>query len=308
MGVALSVLGLLESADLCAVERTCSYLRALCVRSSDVLWAPLFHRRFAHHSHGPSLTHGFKHAFAECLRRERVLADVNGPRTPTRPRNSRLARLFSPGAAPNVVSSSRSFVCTFGSVLAASAPHATISVCLLGPLGVGKSSIFARFNGAPFEPLHQTTFGSRFAAPRPLASGVSVSVWDTSGHHRYRPLVTNVIKSCDVLACCFAVDDVESFDGVCEIAKEMCRSSESHALVALVGCKADLPAAVSATQTMQFIESLVGAFPELRVVSTSCSALDNDVEELFNTLARAHTANRERRELISATATAPGAF
>jgi GTPase SAR1 family protein len=333
----LKILSFLDDPrDLCAIESTCRRLRHLAV--SDVVWAPMHHRRFAHHAHPAStLTHGFKRAFVLCSRQQR--------RTAKRTRG--LSRVLLDGAlnlfqsavstnsaqqqanvAVATSSSSQSSMqsdgladATVGAVAPTTElfqcsfqpPHedtaSQMSVVLMGSLRCGKSSVFARFCGAPFDPHEPTTLGARFATRTVGGRALCrVSVWDTSGQHRYRNLLQSYYKEADVAALLFDSTDAESFGVVHELVRDVCGNAASRLLIALVACKTDLPGnVVTDAMMLDLIVEVVREFPEHRVVTFACSALaDNgaSVHELFANLAQAHAQNVERMQMTRQAETA----
>lgn len=189
----------------------------------------------------------------------------------------------------------------------------------MGSLRCGKSSVFARFCGAPFDPNEPTTLGARFATRTVGSTALCrVSVWDTSGQHRYRNLLQVYYKEADVAALLFDRTDAESFAAVHEVVRDVCGNASSRILIALVACKTDLPeSVVTDAMVLDLIVDVVREFPEHRVVTLACSALaDNgaSVHELFANLAHAHAQNAERMLMIrqaetrAALAVAPGAL
>jgi small GTP-binding protein len=343
LDVVLRILGLLDDArDLCAIESTCRRLRHLA--TSDVLWAPLHHRRFAHHAHAAStLTHGFKRAFVLCSRQQRLAAkrtrglsrvlldgalnlfhSVVRPPPPSLSDPSDVANSASDSlvdggssASPGGASADAEFHCSF--VPPREDTASQMSVVLMGSLRCGKSSVFARFCGAPFDPHEPTTLGARFATRTVGATALCrVSVWDTSGQHRYRNLLQAYYKEADVAALLFDSADAESFAAVHELVRDVCGNAAARLLVALVACKTDLPGnVVTDAMLLDLIVDVVREFPEHRVVTFACSALADDgasVHELFANLAHAHAQNVERMQMTrqaetqAALAVAPGAL
>jgi len=115
-------------------------------------------------------------------------------------------------------------------------------IVLIGDSGVGKTSLFQRFDSDTFQEDHIFTVGGAFAKVSIQTENGSIDcgVWDTAGQERFRNVVPMYFQKADYIIVVYDVTNKESFDSVdswIEMAKD---KAPADAKIVLVGNKIDL--------------------------------------------------------------------
>ena len=82
-----------------------------------------------------------------------------------------------------------------------------IKVALIGAAGVGKSSLARLLARESFEHTYTSTIGVNAKFVYLHEEKVKIAVWDLSGQERFKNIIKNFIKTCDMIVFCYAVDD-----------------------------------------------------------------------------------------------------
>ena len=121
---------------------------------------------------------------------------------------------------------------------------------LLGDSSVGKSSIFGRLNGKPFNDLMTSTIGTEKVVinfddveinkKEEIYKNFRIVLFDTAGQERYRAISLNSIKSADGIILMFDLTDQKSYDEISNWVENIKQIQEEDYPMILVGNKCDL--------------------------------------------------------------------
>ncbi len=155
-------------------------------------------------------------------------------------------------------------------------------VLVVGDGGVGKTSLTIRFTTGSFKEDYLPTLGVNFYSKTVDVNGVLVklTVWDTGGQEKFKPLLPNYFKGGQGSLVVFDVTDPETFNNVEEWAKQV-RQYCGDIPIILVGNKIDLSSERKVER-----EAATALANKLNVSYFESSAKENImVEDIFTFLA-----------------------
>lgn len=154
---------------------------------------------------------------------------------------------------------------------------ATVKVVFLGDSGVGKTTIITSFSRNNFISTTPSTVGAAFSQRTVVIDSdpVTLKIWDTAGQERFRSLTPMYYRDAEVAVLVFAVNVLDSFNGLQEWMDELrCETTHMPSLI-IVGSKIDLPRSVQPHQGEAFADQVHGSYIE-------CSAKTKiGIEALF---------------------------
>ena len=111
-------------------------------------------------------------------------------------------------------------------------------IVLLGPSGVGKSSITLRYVKNSFSLHRESTIGAAFLSAPVSYKGrdIQLDIWDTAGQERYNSLAPIYYRGASAAIIVYDITSVDSFHQ----AKRWIRELHDDCIVILVGNKLDL--------------------------------------------------------------------
>jgi len=114
-------------------------------------------------------------------------------------------------------------------------------VLVVGDGGVGKTSLTLRFTTGSFRENYMPTLGVNFYSKTVDVGGILVklTVWDTGGQERFKPLLPNYFKGGQGSLVVFDVTDPESFKSVEKWVEDVKRYCGDVPII-IVGNKIDL--------------------------------------------------------------------
>jgi len=157
-------------------------------------------------------------------------------------------------------------------------------VVLIGDSGVGKSNILSRFTRDEFSLESKSTIGVEFATKSINVNGkiIKLQVWDTAGQERFRAITGAYYRGSTGVIIVFDIAKHESFINIERWLKEVRANADEHAVIAIVGNKADLKhlRAVSKDVVIQYAK-------DNELLLFESSALDGTgINIIFETLAQ----------------------
>ncbi|PFX23834.1 ras-related protein RABE1e-like [Stylophora pistillata] len=165
-------------------------------------------------------------------------------------------------------------------------------IVLAGDLGVGKTSIFRRYDVNKFSEYRESTFGLDKLNKDIEVDGkrLKINVWDTAGMERTRSLTSNYYHNSQAVILVYAIDDMYSLtmlrNWIIDINKDA-----GEALKFLVGNKIDLTeegTQVDKQLADQFCNN--NGITKLYEVSAKTG---KGVREMFDDIAKLLLANKE---------------
>lgn len=137
----------------------------------------------------------------------------------------------------------------------------TVKVILVGPSGVGKTSLIGAYFKQPFDIQTDPTVAPAYSCAdvkRKDGLTVNLQIWDTAGQERFYSVSKLFFRDADVAFVCFEVGDQKSID---DISNWISRVKEEVALckIILVGTKIDLQ---SSESLKKFNEQEIGKLKE----------------------------------------------
>lgn len=169
-------------------------------------------------------------------------------------------------------------------------------VVVVGDSAVGKTQLLARFTRDEFALDSKSTIGVEFQA-RTLTlhrKRVKAQIWDTAGQERYRAVTSAYYRGALGAMVVYDVTRRATFEHVPRWVEELRAHADGSTVVALIGNKADMPAArreVAADEAARLAE-------EQGLFFSEASALTGDnVERAFLTLLEEVFAVVSRRAL-----------
>jgi small GTP-binding protein len=123
-------------------------------------------------------------------------------------------------------------------------------VIIVGPSGVGKTSIIQRLVDNTFSDEGQSTVGVEFKSYELTvdSNSVRLNIWDTAGQERFRSVSKSYFRTAVGAVLVFAVNDQVSFRDLDSWMQDVQQLATPNAAIILVGNKTDL------TETRQVTE------------------------------------------------------
>ncbi|KFD54328.1 hypothetical protein M514_04870 [Trichuris suis] len=113
---------------------------------------------------------------------------------------------------------------------------------LVGPTGVGKTSIVTRYNGGGFSAHLSPTIGASFCRAEMQVGGINllIQIWDTAGQERFRAMAPMYYRNTDAALIVYDITNRDSFDAVKSWIDELNRNIDKPFAMCIVGNKRDL--------------------------------------------------------------------
>ncbi|XP_013408686.1 ras-related protein Rab6 isoform X2 [Lingula anatina] len=174
-------------------------------------------------------------------------------------------------------------------------------LCLLGNLGVGKTSLITRFMYDSFDNTYQATIGIDFLSKTMYLEDrtIRLQLWDTAGQERFRSLIPSYIRDSSVAVVVYDITNANSFQQTSKWIDDVRTERGSDVIIMLVGNKTDL-----ADKRQVSTEEGERKAKELNVmfIETSAKAGYN-VKQLFRRVAAAlpgmeQTENKKDQDMI----------
>lgn len=159
-----------------------------------------------------------------------------------------------------------------------------IKLCLLGAMGVGKSSIVLRFVRDQYKEALEATIGASFMTKRLVVDGNTYvfQIWDTAGQEKYRALAPMYYRGAAAAIVVYDVTNEASFRAVKEWVTELKKNSACAIVLAIAGNKCDLVdlREVNTSDAQDYADSIDAIFTETSALSAV------NINELFEDIAR----------------------
>ncbi|KAL3854142.1 hypothetical protein ACJMK2_013420 [Sinanodonta woodiana] len=156
-----------------------------------------------------------------------------------------------------------------------------VKVVIVGDMGVGKTSIAARFAKGIFNPQYIATVGGSFLSKAVQMRDYTIAfrIWDTAGQERFRSLVPMYLRGAKAALLVYDVTSLESFKLAGKWLKELhCHCAEDTVMM-LIGAKCDMPSAVDPSTAQEFAAKNGMLFME------TSSKTGHNVDKVFRMLA-----------------------
>lgn len=178
--------------------------------------------------------------------------------------------------------------------------HEVVKIILCGAAGSGKSSLLRSFKGEPFEPSYSATIGVDFEIKAVSIPGldrpVTLQVWDTAGHERFKTITTSYYRNADGVLLVYDMTTPDTFRTLDSWLSDIRAYSKENVGILLCGNKADLPR----PRAVEYKEGKTYAEKHgLGYVETS-AATGSNVDSAFTKVAAA--AIKRKHELAAAAA------
>ncbi|XP_003388661.1 PREDICTED: ras-related protein Rab-22A-like [Amphimedon queenslandica] len=117
-----------------------------------------------------------------------------------------------------------------------------VKVCLLGDVGVGKTSLVGRFVHDTFSQNITTTLGASFMSKSLTVdnSTIKFQIWDTAGQERYRSLLPMYYRNAAAAIVVYDITNEGSFTVLQDWIAELHRLGPPNIVLAIAGNKCDL--------------------------------------------------------------------
>lgn len=117
-----------------------------------------------------------------------------------------------------------------------------VKVCLLGDIGVGKSSLVGRFVSNAFNANLTTTLGASFMSKSLTVDNntIKYQIWDTAGQERYRSLLPMYYRNSAAAIVVYDITVEATFGVLQEWITELRRLGPPNIVLAIAGNKCDL--------------------------------------------------------------------
>ncbi|XP_015911395.1 ras-related protein Rab-22A-like [Parasteatoda tepidariorum] len=153
-------------------------------------------------------------------------------------------------------------------------------VCLVGPKGVGKSTMASKFDKNAFSKIVKGTAIANFN----MVIGnykVDLQIWDTCGEDRFRCMGPIFYKATRAAMCVFDITSRESFYDLQAWVISVQQNANDECIFVLVGNKRDLIGnrEISEKEAKKYAESIGGTYFEI------CASTGEGVNEMFEHVA-----------------------
>ena len=117
-----------------------------------------------------------------------------------------------------------------------------MKVVMVGDIGVGKTSVAARFIRNQFKENGQSTIGASYMWKECLVKDqkLKFAVWDTAGQEQYHSLVPMYFRSAAAVVLVFDVTNPKTLESAITWEEQIRTNAPANVIVALVGNKCDL--------------------------------------------------------------------
>lgn len=125
--------------------------------------------------------------------------------------------------------------------------HLEAKICVLGAVGVGKTTLLHRYVKGTFKPPGiTTTVGASFLTKRVLdvdsGTTVRLQLWDTAGQERFRAISRLYYRGASAVLLVYSIIDEQSFDEMGRWLMEMRENLGNDVVLHIVGTKSDIVA------------------------------------------------------------------
>ena len=159
--------------------------------------------------------------------------------------------------------------------------------CMLGEMGVGKTSIVSRYTSNVFDVNSAATLGVALITKDIELRGekYEFNIWDTAGSERFRSMVSMYYRSISSCMIVYDITNRESFNAIEGWYKQFKNEADNpNAVIVVVGTKADLEneRQVSTEEGQQLATQLGCLFAEVTSVSGDSvkNAFEKVIEEI----------------------------
>ncbi|KAG8198542.1 hypothetical protein JTE90_026443 [Oedothorax gibbosus] len=153
-------------------------------------------------------------------------------------------------------------------------------VCLVGPKGVGKSTMASKFDK---DALSKLIRGTTIANLNIILGTykVDLQIWDTCGEDRFRCMGPIFYKATKAAMCMFDVTSKESFQHLEAWVLSVQQNANDECIFVLLGNKKDLSEVreVTEKEAMKYAESIGGRYFEI------CATTGEGVQDVFRHIA-----------------------
>ncbi|GBL80658.1 Ras-related protein Rab5 [Araneus ventricosus] len=153
-------------------------------------------------------------------------------------------------------------------------------VCLVGPKGVGKSTMASKFDKEAFSKLIR---GAAIANFNVVIGNykVDLQIWDTCGEDRFRCMGPIFYKATKAAMCMFDISSKQSFLDLQAWVVSVQQNANDECIFVVLGNKKDLSdkREVTEKEAMKYAESIGGTYFEI------CATTEEGVDEVFKHIA-----------------------
>ncbi|KJA18034.1 hypothetical protein HYPSUDRAFT_70184 [Hypholoma sublateritium FD-334 SS-4] len=161
-----------------------------------------------------------------------------------------------------------------------------VKLVVIGPSGVGKTSLRGKYIEGHFSTGYRATIGADFITktlphPTNAAEAVTLQIWDTAGQERFSSLSTAFFRGADAALLMFDVNAPETMHALTKWWADFCArapladADAQDYCVVVVGNKIDMAGKgaglVSASEALEFLDELVPAPPAVAVLPPAAS-------------------------------------
>ena len=165
----------------------------------------------------------------------------------------------------------------------------SVKVVMIGSVGVGKSSIIARYVRNLFNEKNEPTIGANFSTKELLYNEkrVILNIWDTAGQEKFRSMGRLFYKNANIIVMVYDITKQDSFDDIKNYwYKDVKENGENYKVIGIVGNKIDLyeKEEIDNKQIKEFIEQ-INNDKKTKITEKKVSCLNGvNINELFNDL------------------------
>lgn len=154
----------------------------------------------------------------------------------------------------------------------------------VGDSGVGKTSIFQRFETDEFHDEHVFTVGGAYAKVSVVTKAhttVDIGLWDTAGQERFRNIIPMYFQKADFVIVVYDISNRESFDHVIDWVSMAREKAPESAKILIVGNKYDLTEqrAINTNECSDLAQQINACF-NVEVSAKSAQGIDILLQEL----------------------------
>jgi small GTP-binding protein len=168
-----------------------------------------------------------------------------------------------------------------------------IKVCIIGDIGVGKTSLSTRYCHGDFPTNSTPTIGASFLQRRVIVDSteLSLQIWDTAGQERFRSMAPMYYRGAKAAICVFDLTNITTFDRLNTWIRDLKNHADPNVVICIAGNKCDKAGASKDIETFEeYARSVNGTF----FLTSALTGIG--IQEIFENLStnvyEAHQANR----------------